>query len=102
MFNDFDDLNLINARDQTTESSTQEVTHDQNLTIQVTDTPKKTVKFSKYNSSTVSVQMFAAPPVKDSEFLDRKKRMIPETAFLDERITDQIDNHMMRSLRAPA
>ena len=85
------DMDSTIVKERTTEISTNKVTNEQKVTVQMKDTPKKTVKFSKYNSSTVSVQMFAATPEKDSEYLDRKKRMIPETVFLDERITDQID-----------
>ena len=77
-------------REELTTSSTTEDTIDLELTTKEI-TPKKTVKFSKYNSSTVSVQMFAAPPQKKSDNFDRKKRMIPETVFLDEKVTDQID-----------
>ena len=91
---DFDDLNGMIDK-ETAKSSSKEVTKQEKVT-QMKDTLKKTVKFSKYNSSTVSVQMFAATPIKDSENLLRRKRMIPETVFLDERITDQIDNNLKK------
>ena len=52
---------------------------------------KKTIKFTKYNKTTVSVQMFAPPPVKDGEKLNRKKRMIPETVLINEKYSSYHD-----------
>lgn len=75
------------------EDTSEEETRDTSNTRDK-DQKKKTVKFTKYNSTTVSVQMFAAPAEKEKDNFDRVKRMrrmIPESVFKEEKTTGRED-----------